>query len=136
MEKEPKNYQEAAMDQRWVSIMQAEIKALEKNKTWQLTTLPTNKQTIASKWIYTIKYTATGEVERFKARLVAKGYNQKQGIYFYESLSLVARTVTVRTLFSIIAMKKWEWHQIDINNAYLHGHLEEDINLEPPLGVY
>lgn len=31
-------------------------------------------------------------------------------------------------------MKNWQIHQIDINNAYLHGYLEEDIYLEPPLG--
>lgn len=84
--------------------------------------------------MFKIKYTPTGEVDRFKARLVARGYNQEQGVDFYESFSPVARTVTMRMLIVVAAMKQWELHQIDINNAYLYGHIEEDIYLEPPLG--
>lgn len=64
--------------------------------------------------------------------MVAKGYNQKYGRDFYESFSLVARAVTVRLLVAIAAARKWQLYQIDVNNAYHHGYLEEEIYLEPP----
>lgn len=114
--------------------MEIELAALEKNRTWELVTLPPGKQTIASKWFYNIKYLQNGEIDKFKARLVAKGYNQKYGRDFHESFSPVARSVTVRLLIAIAAAQQWELHQIYVNNAYLHGFLEEDIYLAPPQG--
>ena len=54
--------------------MDEEIKAIKKNDTWELATLPTRKKTTSVKWVYKLKKNAKGEVERYKARLVVKGY--------------------------------------------------------------
>lgn len=103
--KEPKNFTEAFEDPNWVNAMQQEIKALEENGPWQLTTLPMNKREIDSKWEFKVKYKANGEVERYKARVVEKGFNQIPGIDFVESFSPVAKIVTMRLLFSIAVTK-------------------------------
>lgn len=57
-----------------------EMKALEKNKTWELVDLPSGEQSIRCKWVYTVKYKASGSIEIYKARLVVKGYTQTYGI--------------------------------------------------------
>lgn len=81
-----------------------------------------------------MKCKANGEVDGYKVTLVAKGYNQVHGIDYFESFSLVAKTVTMRLFLAIGAAKGWAIHQIDINNAYLHGYIDEDLYMLPPQG--
>lgn len=77
--------------------MTLEIVSLEENNTWSIVDLPPNKTPIGCKWIFKIKYKASGEVEKFKARLVAKRYSQKEGVDYFETFSPVAKMVTVRS---------------------------------------
>ncbi|XP_075092364.1 uncharacterized protein LOC142172601 [Nicotiana tabacum] len=49
MEMEPTSYLEAVKDKRWVEAMQAEIKTLEDNKTWELISLPQEQKAIGCK---------------------------------------------------------------------------------------
>ncbi|XP_070008477.1 uncharacterized mitochondrial protein AtMg00810-like [Nicotiana sylvestris] len=69
------SFDEAVTDPQWVEAMKLEIVALEENKTRGIVDLPPGKTPIGCKWIFKIKYRASGEVERYKARPVAKGAN-------------------------------------------------------------
>ena len=60
--------------------MLEEMASLDKNDTWELSTLPIGKKAVGCKWVFTIKHTSDGKVERYKARLVAKGYSQTYGV--------------------------------------------------------
>ncbi|GKA31657.1 ribonuclease H-like domain-containing protein [Tanacetum coccineum] len=67
-------YEKAILDRNWIDAMDAEIEALNENHTWVITDLPPNKKAIGNKWIFKIKYKASGDIDRYKARLPGKSY--------------------------------------------------------------
>ncbi|XP_019189879.1 PREDICTED: uncharacterized protein LOC109184338 [Ipomoea nil] len=131
---EPTTYNQAVQSDCWRNAMNAEIRALQENNTWELTELPTSKIPIGCKWVYKVKLKADGSIERYKARLVAKGYTQQLGIDYIETFSPVARITTIRILLAVASSRAWHVHQLDINNAFLHGDLTEEVYMKLPPG--
>lgn len=132
---EPRTYTQASKDPLWIAAMENELQALQNNHTWDLVPLPHSKKPVGCKWVYKIKLKADGSLERYKARLVAKGYTQEYGVDFYETFSPVVRMTTIRCILAVAASKQWPLHQLDVNNAFLHGDLHEDVYMLPPEGL-
>jgi len=132
---EPTSYNEASKHECWLKAMESELDALKHNKTWIFVDPPPNIKPIESKWVYKIKHKADGNIERYKARLMAKGYNQIEGIDCFDTFSPVAKITTVRTLLALASINSWHLHQLDMNNAFLHGDLSEDVHMSVPQGV-
>lgn len=90
---EPICYTEAATNPHWVKAMNEELTALASNDTWELTTLPVGKKPIGCKWVYKVKLSADGTLQRYKARLVAKGFTQKYEVDYHETFSPVVKMI-------------------------------------------
>ncbi|RVW50763.1 Retrovirus-related Pol polyprotein from transposon RE2 [Vitis vinifera] len=100
---EPNAFQEAISHPKWKEAMGEEFRALMKNKTWSLVSLPSNKTFVRCRWVFKLKRNPDGSISRYKARLVAKGYSQ-----------------SIR--------------QLDVNNAFLNGELQEEVYMDQPPG--
>ena len=133
---EPTFYSEAVKSSDWCHAMNTELLALEANHTWTVTSLPPNKHAIGCRWVYKIKRRADGSVERYKARLVAKGYTQQFGVDFLDTFSPVVKLTTVKMLLALAAIQGWFLIQLDVNNAFLHGDLVEEVYMELPPGYH
>ncbi|GKB86215.1 F-box protein-like protein, partial [Tanacetum coccineum] len=70
------------------------------------------------------------------ARLVAKGFNQREGIDFDETFSFVVKIVIVRCLVSLALQNGWTLCQMDVNNAFLYGDLNETVYMTLPPGYF
>jgi hypothetical protein len=72
LEVEPSTFHEASQQQVWQDAMLEEYASIIKNDVWEVVPRPEGK--LVSKYIYKIKHTADGSVEKFKGRFVAKGF--------------------------------------------------------------
>lgn len=133
---EPSIYKQASQDPSWVEAMTKELQSLAANDTWEIVPLPPHKKAIGCRWIYKVKLKADGSLERFKAHLVAKGYTQEYGVDYLETFSPVVRMTTVRCVIAVAASKNWDLYQLDVNNAFLHGDLHEEVYMKPPEGLH
>jgi hypothetical protein len=46
----------------------------------------------------------------------------------------VVKIATIRTILSSAISKGWSLRQFDVQNAFLHGYLEEEIYMQQPPG--
>jgi hypothetical protein len=72
-----------------------------------------DKSMVYSKWIYKIKHSTDGCVEKFKAIFVARGFTQKERIDYEETFSPVARYISIRTIIALASFLGWNLHQSD-----------------------
>ena len=127
-------FAQAICDPKRCLAMQQELAALKANGTWSLQPLPPGKKSVGCKWVYKIKFKPDGIVERYKARLVVKGYNQIEGFDYRETFALVAKLVTVRLLLAMASTQHWLLHHLDVNNAFLHRDLDDNVYMSLPPG--
>jgi len=112
----PKSIRDAFQVPEWKEAVLEEMRALEKNQTWEVINLPREKKTVGCKWVFTVKFKSDGSLERYKARLVAKGFTQTYGIDYFETLAPVAKLNTARVLLSIAVNLDWELQQLDVTS--------------------
>jgi len=131
---EPNSVEEAMKSVKWKNAMQDEYDALQRNGTWTLVPPSRGMNHIDCKWVFKIKRRADGQIDRYKARLVAKGFKQRYGIDYEDTFSPVVKIDTVRLVLSLAVTRGWCLRQLDVQNAFLHGVLEEEVYMKQPPG--
>jgi hypothetical protein len=131
---EPQNHNEALQDDKWKKAMDDEFGALQKNRTWHLVLAKLGANVIDCKWVYKIKRKSDGTIDRYKARLVTKGFKQRYGIDYEDAFSPVVKAATIHLILSLAVSNGWSLRQLDVQNAFLHGVMEEEVYMRQPPG--
>jgi hypothetical protein len=124
---EPIDLSSALHDLHWKRAMDCEYYALMHNNTCHLVPPALGRNLIDCKWVYKIKRKADGSIDRYKARFVAKGFKQRYVIDYEDTFSPVVKVTTIRLILSVAISQGWCLRQLDVQNAFLYGVLEEEV---------
>nr|GEV23085.1 ribonuclease H-like domain-containing protein [Tanacetum cinerariifolium]GEV87762.1 ribonuclease H-like domain-containing protein [Tanacetum cinerariifolium] len=104
----PRSHVHAHHDPNWKEAMLDEYNALITNGTWVLVPRLANVNVVRS--------------------------IQQQGIDCDETFSLVVKPATIHTVLSLAVSHNGPVHQLDVKNAFLHGHLSKTVYMYQPPG--
>jgi hypothetical protein len=107
--------------------MLSEFNALIENKTWVLVSRPSGANVVTGKWFYRHKFHPDGTLTCYKAWWVLRGFTQREGIDYEETFSSVVKPL------SLAVTSNWLIQQLDVKNAFLHGHLDELVYSQQPV---
>jgi hypothetical protein len=136
---EPKKYHDAwhhkekLQQAKWRGAITKEFADMKKRKVWRKIKridMPTDRRCVKSKWVFLIKRDG-----RFRARLVACGYSQIPGVDYTDNYAPVINDVTYRIMLICEIVWKLTSKIIDVETAFLHGDLEEEIYMDCPDGL-
>ena len=133
-ENEPTTVLQALKDELWRGSMSEEFDSQLRNHTWSLVPRKKSYNVVGCRWVYRIKTRADGTIDRRKSRLVGKGYHQRPGVDYQDTYSPVIKQPTVLLVLSLAVMNNRPLRQLDVNNAFLQGNLNEDVYMEQPQG--
>ncbi|MBW0548452.1 hypothetical protein O181_088167 [Austropuccinia psidii MF-1] len=71
----------------------------------------------------------------YKAHLCAHGFHQIAGLDYQSTFAPTGRLESLRTVISSAAINKYEFHQMDVQSAFLNAQLQEEIYLGIPQRV-
>ena len=101
---------------------------------WQLVPRPPRANIISGKWVFRHKTRPDGSLERYKARWVVRGFRQRAGVDFTNTFAPIVKPGTIRIVLQLAVSRASPVHQLDVSNAFLHGHLAEQVFCEQPIG--
>ncbi|KAK9062643.1 hypothetical protein SSX86_019831 [Deinandra increscens subsp. villosa] len=108
---EPRSFTVANKHIEWRRAMVEEFSALTSNGTWSLVPPVSGANIVDCRWVYRIKRDKTGA-----------------------PYSPVVKATTIRVVLSLAVSRQWALRQLDVQNAFLKGNLEETIYLKQPQG--
>ena len=86
---------------------------------------------MGNKWVFTIKRDG-----RYRAHIVALSYTQIPGVDFTENFLPVVHDITFRLMLVISIVMRYQILVLDVEAAFLHGDLVEEIYMVLPTGFH
>jgi hypothetical protein len=118
-------------DNRWSDSMRKEHSVLLRRGTWKVVPLrkiPKGSKILRSIWTFKIK-SEDGTWTSDKSRGCCDGRTQVKGQDYYRSYSPTTKLSTVRTTQALAIDNDMWSRQVDIDNAFLYGKVEDDLDL-------
>ncbi|MBW0531556.1 hypothetical protein O181_071271 [Austropuccinia psidii MF-1] len=120
--------------EQWNLAIKKELQNMENLNVWTLRNRKNNDHPITSTWVFKVKEDDSGRIIEHKARLCAHGFHQIAGLDYQSTFVPTGRLSSLCALVSFAAIYKFNFHQMDVQSAFLNAPLQE-ICLEIPQGV-
>ena len=117
----------------WESAL-SELKTLNSMDVWDVVDRQPWMHVLKSTWVFKIKRFPSGLIKKFKGRFVGCGYDQIQGIDVFETFAPVAKWTTIRLLLLLSIELNLKTVQADVELAFPHAPVEEEIYVDMPQG--
>ena len=124
----------------WKSGMLRETTKVLARRAWEYYSLQEQhhrlKKAVRSKYVFKHKKRAEDSWTRYKARLTAKGFTQTFGHNYTDTYAPTARFDTVCILLFLACIFNWDLDGLDVENAFIEGDLDTDIDMVLPEDVF
>jgi hypothetical protein len=134
---DPKTFEEAwnhpdpVEREKWREAIRKEFRDMIKRSVWRkCSKVPEDRKLIGCKWVFKKKKNGV-----YRARLCALGYSQVPGVDYTENHAPVINDVTFRIMLILWLLKGYDSDVIDVETAFLHGSLENEIYMKKPQGI-
>ncbi|MBW0465809.1 hypothetical protein O181_005524 [Austropuccinia psidii MF-1] len=108
---------------------------MNKLQLWDVIELKEKYCLVGTTWVFKIKKNHLNKIIEYKAQLCAQGFTQTNGIDFFKTYAPTGCLNSLRTLIAYEVENNLEFHQIDINSAFLNASLSETVYLAIPQGL-
>lgn len=93
---------------------------------------PNNRKIIGFKQNWRVKKLKDHLIDKLKSCVIAQGFDQIR-FDFQEIFSHVLKPITIQFIILVALSKQWKLYQLDINDSFLNGCLEEEFfMMQPP----
>jgi hypothetical protein len=86
-------------------------------------------------WVFKIKDNRHGNPLKYKGRLCVQGFNQIQGLDFDKTFAPTGKVSTLQIILLYSLHQNLEVTQFEVQGAFLHAPLSEDVFIKTPKGV-
>ena len=102
--------------------------------TWDLVPPHPSQTLVESTWVCGVKCRSDGTVKWHKVRLVAERFHQQAEIDYHETFCPIVKPTTIFLILSLAISFHWSIRQLDVKNAFFHGHLTEEVYMKQSQG--
>ena len=123
--------------EQWLAAHALEHEAQMKNGTYVIvpkSSIPPGTRLLTWKDVYKLKTGPDGRPAKYKARFTVRGCAQTPEQYG-DITAYVFSLRSLRVVCALVAQYDWEFKQLDVDAAYLHGDLKEELYAVAPKGL-
>ena len=130
MEDDPINFHQAvesSNSQKWIDVMNEEMKSINNNDVWELVPLPKLWNPLVANGYLRPSGIRKAMWRGIRLVLSQRASHKKKGINYKENFSLIFLKDSFRTILALMAHFDLELHQIDVETVFLNNDIDERI---------
>ena len=109
---------------KWIDLMNEELKSMEYNKVYDLVQLPESCKIIELRWVCKTKHDSNGNIEQYKDGLVTKGYTKKMTHWLKIDLITGPKERLIKNVLAYVAHYDLELQKMGVKTHFIYVDIE------------